>query len=255
MEQTPSTPVLPASKNSSKTFLIVVLVFLIFLGFAGVAYGAYAIYKHGVSRRPDKGGAENAQQVQEVDNADDEENEDESPAESDDTPDVPAEDADAGEAGGAGEGGDGGAGEVPAECVSTLTADDLDFMSAWPTYTNAAQGYSLRYPDGWTVNTSEDQFVVLEYAGYYINFQFRSAEMSAFGIDPSFTVDSETPTVVACEDATEVVFSQDTERLMLVTFTHNDVPHAIMMSYTYLGASVSGDIIDAFHLILKSVEF
>lgn len=168
------------------------------------------------------------------------------------------EDADAEDDGGAPAGGGvppEAGGPIAGDCESTLTAEDLLFIEDWSLYANAAQGYSFRYPADWIVSTAEDDFVVLEYAGYYINFQFRSDAMSAFGIDPSYTLDSQADVEVYCQPAVESAFSMDTERLRLVTFEYEAVPHVLLMTYTDLGASVSGDIIDAFHLIMKTIEF
>lgn len=69
---------------------------------------------------------------------------------------------------------------------------------------------------------------------------------------------------VGCAKAKITYFSGDPtfdpprdsrDRLILVEFEKNNIPHVILFSYYSVGASISSDIGEMFELILKTVKF
>ncbi len=141
-------------------------------------------------------------------------------------------------------------------CTSTLSTADKTGISDWKTYTNEPQKYSFKYPKTFTVSSEEADLVTLKdnTDGADINFSFRSDKMAATDIDTSYTKGETKTLKVACATATEVFFSNDTQKLISVTFEKN-TPQLIIFTYKDVGASISGDILDAFALMLKTIEF
>ncbi len=153
-------------------------------------------------------------------------------------------------------------GEGGPECVSELTDADRLEIELWETYEDSNYGYSFKYPQTWTITKDEDSWVILEDDEANIIFQIRSGEGSGFDF-VGYVEESNETIQVACEEASCTYYTGDTtefpdmadQRSISTIFTKNEIPHNIKISYTYLGASISGDITEAFDLILKTIEF
>lgn len=141
-------------------------------------------------------------------------------------------------------------------CASTLTAADRTEMEGWEDLTST-QNYTFLHPPTWEVKANEADFVSLEdnSEGAGISLQFRSGEMTNTDIDPGFNETDKKTIKVACVEATETFLSQGDERLILVDFEKNNTRHLIFFAYKDIGASMSGDILDAFGRVLKSITF
>lgn len=148
-------------------------------------------------------------------------------------------------------------------CQSTLTATDKEMIKNWKTYKNLKYNFNFQYPRTWQIEDQQSDRVVLSSGSDKLNFYFTSAEMSAFDL-MQYKKDSEENIKVACEDATKVFMSGNPEyeggvtskqKAIVTSFKKNDIPHVIMMDYKDQGASISGDIKEAYDIILKTVEF
>jgi type II secretory pathway pseudopilin PulG len=141
-------------------------------------------------------------------------------------------------------------------CVSSLTTNDKTEISTWTKLTNSSNQYSFSYPSTWTLLTNADNQVVLtdNSDGASISFSFLSDDKSVLGIE-DFTKTSEDTVMIDCTTASKVAFTQGENAMITVVFNKNDVQHLIMFKYKNLGASISGDIVDAFNLILKTISF
>ncbi len=141
-----------------------------------------------------------------------------------------------------------------AGCASTLTSSDKATMVGWKKYTNNDYHYTFKYPQEWTTDTSEKKRVAMHGDGGHTVFQFLSAEMTAFDY-LGYTVTSTKNTVVACQSAKTTYLSNGDDRMIFTQFKKDGTDHLIMMTYKYMGASLSSDMVEAYDMILKSVEF
>jgi len=141
-------------------------------------------------------------------------------------------------------------------CATTLTDADRAEMEGWEELTST-QNYTLLHPASWEIQANDAEIATLkdDSDGAGINFQFRSGEMTNTDIDPGFSETDKQTIKVACVDATETFYSQGDQRLVLVDFEKNSTRHLIFFYYNDIGASMSGDILDAFGRILKSITF
>lgn len=148
------------------------------------------------------------------------------------------------------------------ECPSTLTPSDKTNTELWKTYNSSKNPYTFQYPETWSKETDQKDFVVLRGDEAEINFQFRSAEMTAIDY-LGMKVDSKTTLKVACQAATKTSLSGDTtvdptsadNRTIFVQFKKDGTDHLVLISYKYLGASIAADITEAFDIILKTIFF
>ncbi|PIU79108.1 MAG: hypothetical protein COS72_01275, partial [Candidatus Moranbacteria bacterium CG06_land_8_20_14_3_00_43_56] len=133
----------------------------------------------------------------------------------------------------------------------------------WKTVSNSKNGYSLKYPKSWSINEKKDDYLQMgndENAEY---FEWRSGPMT--GTDyMGYKEDSHKNISVGCQSAKITYFSGDPtadppgdakDRLILVQFEKSRIPHVIIFTYKYFGASISSDIVEMFNLILKTAEF
>jgi len=141
-------------------------------------------------------------------------------------------------------------------CTPTLTDTDLTEMKGWEDLTST-QNYTLLHPASWEVQQNDKDIAILKdnADGADINFRFASGEMTNTDIDPGFSETDKKTIKVACVDATETYYSQGDQRLILVDFEKNATRHLIFFFYNDVGASMTGDILDAFGRILKSITF
>lgn len=148
-------------------------------------------------------------------------------------------------------------------CPQNFTNEENLNKADWKTASNVKNGYSFKYPKDWTINAQESDYLQMgnEANGEY--FEWRSGPMT--GTDfMGYKEDSHKNISVGCQSAEITYFSGDPtsdppidakKRLVLIQFEKSGVPHTIIFSYKYIGASVSSDIGEMFDLILKTVEF
>ena len=149
------------------------------------------------------------------------------------------------------------------ECPQTFTTEESLNKADWKTVSNAKNGYSFKYPKDWAVTAQENDYLQMgnETNGEY--FEWRSGPMT--GTDfMGYKEDSLKNISVGCQSAEATYLSGDPtadpprdakKRLILVQFEKSEIPHVIIFTYKYIGASVSSDIGEMFDLILKTVEF
>lgn len=148
-------------------------------------------------------------------------------------------------------------------CSPTLASSDKLAVETWKTYENSKYSFSFKHPEDWQVTTKEDNLIVLKESEAQVTLEFRMAEASyGFGIEP-YTKEIETSVDVACVKGTKTVYSGEQssdpnykdKRMTITKFEKDGTPYLIMISYKYIGASLSSDIVEAYDLILKSLEF
>ena len=144
--------------------------------------------------------------------------------------------------------------ETKPACASTLTDADKNAMVGWKTYTNGTRKYVFKYPQTWWISRASEDHVILRENESKIEFSFKSAS-EAVPVTAGFTVTSSTSKQIACEPAAIKYYENGDLRLTVATFSKNGIDFVIQEKYEYLGASVGGDISDAWNLTLKSIEF
>jgi hypothetical protein len=142
---------------------------------------------------------------------------------------------------------------VPA-CASTLTDADKGAMVGWKTYTNGTRGYSFKYPQTWWISRASEDYVTLRENEAKINLDFKSGNEAVLETT-GYTLSSSDARQIACEPTTLKNYKKADYRMMTATFTKDGMNYVIQESYQDLGASISGDIVDAWNLTLKSIEF
>jgi hypothetical protein len=147
------------------------------------------------------------------------------------------------------------------DCPSILSDNDKATIEGWKTYNNKKYGYRFQYPDDWEIKSQQDDFVSIG-DGQDVTFQFRSDIMASIEY-MGFKIDSKKNKKIACINAEETYLSGDTsedldmkdEEMIFAQFEKKKVPHLVMFSYKNIGASLSSDLIEAFDIMLKTIEF
>lgn len=149
------------------------------------------------------------------------------------------------------------------KCPQTFTDEENLNKADWKDTSNAKNGYSFKYPKDWIVTAQENDYLQMgnETNGEY--FEWRSGPMT--GTDyMGYKEDSRKNISVGCQSAEITYLSGDPtadpprdakKRLILVQFEKDGIPHVIIFSYKYIGASVSSDEVEMFDLLLKTVKF
>jgi flagellar basal body-associated protein FliL len=143
-------------------------------------------------------------------------------------------------------------------CASTLTSTDKTDTNLWKTYTNSKYNYSFKYPQNWvTGSESSNDEVVLKDNTIISTFYFKTATVS---IAEGYRLIKEESAKVVCIDAVKKSYSGnepggEDARIITTKFEKGGQEFNIELGYTDRGASITGDVIDAYDLILKTVEF
>lgn len=148
-------------------------------------------------------------------------------------------------------------------CSQSFTNEENLNKADWKTVSNAKNGYSFKYPKDWSITTKQNDYLNMGNAANSEYFEWRSGPMT--GTDyMGYKEDSHKNISVGCQGAKITYLSGDPtadpphdakDRLILVQFEKSGIPHVIIFSYKYFGASVSSDIVEMFNLILKTAEF
>ena len=144
-------------------------------------------------------------------------------------------------------------------CASTLSGADKTAIKLWETYTNSKYNYSFKYPETWvTGEGSSADNVILKDNEIISTFDFKAATVSI--AEEGYTLDSTSDVKVACVDAKKKSYKGnqpggEDARIIATKFTKNGQEFNVELKYTDRGASITGDVIDAYDLILKTVEF
>lgn len=141
-------------------------------------------------------------------------------------------------------------------CASTLIATEKEEIALWKTYTNTTFNFSFKYPETWQIEKEETNAVTLLdtetdlHLVFYANY---APEPTA----DSYTAspESATSTKVACASTTkQSLFGPNNYQKLYTKFVKNETTYAIVITFQNDGASISGDIADAYSLLLKTVE-
>ena len=147
-------------------------------------------------------------------------------------------------------------------CISTLSSEDKLTMKDWKTYKNTKYHYSFRYPKDWAGPDVSNDVVTFNGDGGDTTFQMRSGPSTATDY-MGYQVDSKKTVQISCQNGKSTYLSGDTnvdegsenDRMIFTQFEKNGIPHLVMMTYQYVGASISSDMSEMYDLILKSVTF
>lgn len=146
-------------------------------------------------------------------------------------------------------------------CASTLTDADKEFTNQMLTYHSDKYGYSFKYPK--TMSPEEirqgDAVMFLNLEDE-MGLQWRSGEMAGIQEAPARWQKVKTEeTEIACQRAAIKYYENVNEgqrTLMLIaTFTKGATPHLVAFSFDDIGASNTGDMVDYFHTILRTIQF
>lgn len=148
-------------------------------------------------------------------------------------------------------------------CAQNFTNEENLNKADWKMVSNTKNGYSFKYPKDWTIATKQNDYLQMGNTANGEYFEWRSGPMT--GTDyMGYKEDSQKNISVGCQNAKITYLSGDPtadpphnvkDRLVLVQFENNGIPHVIIFTYKYIGASVSSDIVEIFNLILKTAEF
>lgn len=149
------------------------------------------------------------------------------------------------------------------KCPQNFTNEENLNKADWKTVSNAKNGYSFKYPKDWDITAKQDDYLQMGNDANGEYFEWRSGPMT--GTDfMGHKEDSRKNISVGCQNAEITYLSGDPtadpphnakDRLALVQFEKDGIPHVIIFSCKYIGASVSNDTVGIFDLILKTVEF
>ena len=149
-------------------------------------------------------------------------------------------------------------------CDGTFSSSEKEFMKNWKTFSSGKYKYSFQYPNTWEPQGTDEDNVTFVDNSDKLTFYLKAAEMTALGLE-GYKVESEKSIKIDCADSNQINMSGDpaameggapeSSRIIFAKFTKNGTDFLPMMFYEYIGASVSGDIVEAWDLILKSVKF
>ncbi len=141
----------------------------------------------------------------------------------------------------------------------TLTSDETLNIASWKSFENSS--YSFKYPETWTIASNEDDFVNLKEAEANINFEVRSSsKIDDTKYSSGWAQESITNITVNCHNARrDLIHSSDAKYAIYVPIfkegSTSEKEYTVSMDFDYVGASISGDIIDAFDTLLKTFTF
>jgi hypothetical protein len=139
-------------------------------------------------------------------------------------------------------------------CITEqLSSDQKDMSSDWVPFVHNNVNYTFKYPQSWTMKSVEAEMATFEYAKDSIDFRVRSGKMAEIGFEMDKV--SSKNIKIACQDAVETVYATDKLEMVVSSFKKGDTPYLAMISFEDKGASYSGDIIDQYETILKTMNF
>ena len=150
-----------------------------------------------------------------------------------------------------------------AGCSQNFTNEENLNKADWKTFSNGKYGYTFEYPKSLSVGEKQDDYTGLGSGADQQSFEWRSGVMTATDYY-GFKEDRSKNMKVGCQNAKITYFSGDPtadppgdaqDRLIMARFEKNGIPHMILFSYHYIGASLSSDVVEMFELILKTVKF
>lgn len=142
-------------------------------------------------------------------------------------------------------------------CKSTLTQSDLTQMEGWLKYSSAKNSFTFQYPTGMELTTDEANSAVVKQTTERWGFEIYSGDFAFQNGDiAGYSKTDSKSTTISCTNAIQTYKSGTgtlaTSRLIYSDFTKNNVKYRIVLYYQSAGASIDGDILDAYNLMLKS---
>ena len=144
--------------------------------------------------------------------------------------------------------------ETSSKCVTAeLSTEQREISSDWVPFVHNNVNYTFKYPQNWTMKSVEAEMAVFEYAKDSIDFRVRSGKMTEIGFEMDKV--SSKNIKIACQDAVETRYSAGGSEMVASSFKKDNVPYLVMITFEDKGASYSGDIVDQYETILKTMNF
>lgn len=147
----------------------------------------------------------------------------------------------------------------------TSVCDPGEFSSSeeqevedWSVYINETYDYCFLYPKSWqkSANSTND-LISINYSKEDIVLEIRSGGIISVGFEEYTQEDEEAITVAEVSSKLYYLksISDENSKIIYVKFEKNAEDFMFSIKYKYSGASTSGDIIDTYKLILKTITF
>jgi hypothetical protein len=143
--------------------------------------------------------------------------------------------------------------------AATLTSDETLNIAGWKTFENST--YSFKYPETWTLVANQANFVNFRDTEANINLEVRSgSKIDDSKYSTGYAQESIKDITVNCRNARrDHINSSPTNHAIYVPIfkegSTSEKEYTVSMDFDYVGASISGDIIDAFDTLLKTLTF
>jgi type II secretory pathway pseudopilin PulG len=136
---------------------------------------------------------------------------------------------------------------------STLTEEEEALVSDWTEYEDDNSNYSLKYPSDWELSENQDMIKLSTTVdGESVDFEVRTGITTEIGFG-QFQLESTEKTEVSCQEATKVTYNGENDFTKVTqSFDYSGTPYLLTFTYTDLGASYSGDLIELYNTILKT---
>jgi hypothetical protein len=148
-------------------------------------------------------------------------------------------------------------------CMTEFSNEELLMMEDWKKFENEIFGYSFRYPKDWELTDEVSNVGIKEDTLSSLLINFYSGEAASREILYPTVVENESDIEIGCVTAHKKDLKGDASvdptyesyRFVVITFENSGTSYRVEIVYEYLGASITGDIIDMYTLILKTFRF
>lgn len=150
---------------------------------------------------------------------------------------------------------------TPSGTCNELTSNEKATMKGWAEYNNPVYNVVFKYPEDWPQDLSEEtpEKAVFKDADWTLVFSFLIGDQAHYDTS-GWTVSDQKTITVACTEATRTYYETDEPgsedmKIITVSFNRNGTAYLAVLKFKYFGASISSDIVEAFDMAMKTVEF
>jgi hypothetical protein len=148
-------------------------------------------------------------------------------------------------------------------CVTDFSSEELLMMEDWAKFENDIFGYSFRYPHDWELTDEVSNVGVKDEGLSPLLVNFYSGEATSREILYPTIVENESDIEIGCVTAHKKDLKGDASvdpayesyRFVVITYENSGTPYRVEIVYEYQGASITGDIVDMYNIILKTFRF
>ncbi len=143
-----------------------------------------------------------------------------------------------------------------AKCPNILSESDKIAIAKFASYTNNKYNFTFRYMEELTVDQTQDDYMSFKGSDDSL-MQVRIDKMAVIDFPPDMKVTGTTTLDLNCAKVTKINYmtSDNTQMTITASFTKDSIPYLFTYTFPYVGASISSDLVEAFDLTLKSLEF